>query len=182
MNIIIDKRLNLVQIKLSYAKELFNLTEENRVYLDKWLPWVKHTNSVKDTREYIKKCLIHQKKKDGLNFIILYKNKIAGNIGIVEISKFRNQGEIGYWLAEELNGKGLMTKSCKELVDHSFNELKLNRIIIKCETRNKASQRIPERLGFYKQGVLKRDGFYNDKYVDHVQFSMYKREWIKDSE
>lgn len=182
MNIIIDKNLKLELISLSHADELYRLTDDNRKFLNKWLPWVKHTNSVKDTREYIKKCLIHQKKKDGLNFIILYKNKIAGNIGIVEISKFRNQGEIGYWLAEEYNRKGLMTRSCKALIDYSFDELKLNRVIIKCETRNKASQRIPERLGFYKQGVLKRDGFYNDKYVDHVQFSMYKREWIKDSE
>ncbi|MBK6772111.1 MAG: GNAT family N-acetyltransferase [Ignavibacteria bacterium] len=75
-----------------------------------------------------------------------------------------------------------MTKSCKSLIDHCFKELNLNRVIIKCETRNKASQRIPERLGFCKQGVIKRDSFYNDKYDDHVQYSMFKGEWIKDSE
>ena len=177
-----DKNLKLELISLSHADELYRLTDDNRIFLIKWLPWVKHTNSVKDTKDFIKGRLKNHIKKESLNFIIIYKNKIAGNISLVEISKFRNLAEIGYWLAEEYNGKGLMTRSCKALVDHCFYELKLNRLIIKCETRNKASQRIPERLGFYKQGVLKRDGFYNDKYVDHVQFSMYKLEWIKDSE
>ncbi len=179
MNLVIDKNLKLELIKLYHADELFRLTDENRKFLDKWLPWVKHTNSVKDTKQFITGCLEKHKNREGFNFSILYKNKIAGHISIVEISKFRNQAEIGYWLAEKYNRKGLMTKSCKALVDHCFEELKLNRIIIKCETRNKASQRIPVRLGFFKQGVLRQDGFYKNKYADHVQYSMFKREWMK---
>lgn len=181
MILVIDKYLKLELINLSHAEELYRLTDNNRKFLDKWLPWVKHTNSDKDTKEFIKGCLKKHIKGEGFNFVILYKNKIAGNVSLVEISKFRNQAEIGYWLAEKYSGKGLMTRSCKALVDLCFDELKLNRVIIKCETRNKASQRIPERLGFYKQGVLKRDGFNNDKYVDHVQYSMFKREWVKRS-
>ncbi len=38
------------------------------------------------------------------------------------------------------------------------------------------------RLGSIKQGAVKRDGFYNDKYADKGKVSMDKREWIKDSE
>ena len=182
MNIIIDKRLKLVQIKLSYAKELFNLTEENRVYLDKWLPWVKQTNNVSDTKDFIRNSIKKSKEKNGFDCLIIYNNKIAGVIGLVEINKARNVTEIGYWLGEKYTGKGIMTKSCKVLTDHCFKELKLNRVIIKCEISNKASQHIPERLGYFKQGVMKRDSFYNEKYEDNVQYSMFKREWDKDSE
>lgn len=179
MNIIIDKRLKLVQIKLSYAKELFNLTEENRVYLDKWLPWVKQTNNVSDTKDFIRNSILKSKEKNGFDCLIIYNNKIAGVIGLVEINKARNVTEIGYWLGEKYTGKGIMTKSCKVLTEHCFKELKLNRVIIKCEISNKASQHIPERLGYFKQGVMKRDSFYNEKYEDNVQYSMFKREWIK---
>lgn len=179
MNTIIDKKLKLVPVSVSDAKELFDLTEENRAYLDKWLPWVNLTKSVSDSKDFIRRSIRKSKAKNGFDCFIIYNNKIAGVIGLVEICKARNVTEIGYWLGEKYTGKGIMTKSCKALTDHCFKELKLNRVIIKCEISNKASQHIPERLGFFKQGILKRDAFYKDKYADSVQYSMFKREWMK---
>lgn len=177
MNLVIDKILNLEPISLSHADELYRLTDDNRKFLGKWLPWVKHTNSVKDTKEFIKECQKKSKKKEGFNYVILYRNKVTGTISLVEISRFRNQAEIGYWLAEEFNGKGIMTRSCRAIVNHCFKDLNLSRVIIRCDKRNKESRKIPEKLGFYNQGILKRDGFYEDVYVDHVQYLMRRKDW-----
>ncbi|HMS65929.1 MAG TPA: GNAT family protein [Ignavibacteria bacterium] len=179
MNKIIDKKLKLVSLKESHAKDLYNLTDTNRDYLNKWLPWVKLTNSVSDTKKFIRSSMRKSKAKKGFDCLIYYDNKIAGTIGLVEICTVRSNAEIGYWLAENFTGKGIMTKCCEVLTDHCFQKLKLNRVVIKCEVKNKASRSIPERLKFFNQGILKCDGFYNDKYVDHVQYSMFKREWGK---
>ncbi|MBK6772109.1 MAG: hypothetical protein IPG78_08290 [Ignavibacteria bacterium] len=46
MNIIIDKNLKLELISLSHVDELYRLTDDNRKFLNKWLPWVKQTNNV----------------------------------------------------------------------------------------------------------------------------------------
>ncbi len=179
MDKIINRKLKLVSIRKSHANELFDLTNRNRVFLDKWLPWVKHTNNVSDTMEFIRTSLKKEKAKKGFNSLIYYENELAGIIGLVEICTVRSNTEIGYWLGEEYNGKGIMTKCCGALTDYCFKELNLNRVLILCEKGNKASRKIPERLGFFKQGILKRNGFYNNKYADHVQYSMFKREWKK---
>ena len=172
-----DKSINLELINQSHAEDLYKLTDCNRKFLRKWLPWVDHTKTVDDTKNFIKRT---QKKTDGnegLQFAIKYKGKIAGMIGLVEISKVRNKTEIGYWLAEEYNGKGIMTKACKTLVDYCFNKLNLKHVIIGCDIKNKSSRRIPERLGFFKQGILKRDGYHEGIFADHVIYSMRKMEW-----
>ena len=50
---------------------------------------------------------------------------------------------------------------------------------IKCAAENLISQGIPIRLNFTKEGVLRKEGFLNGKYVDHVVFAMLKEEWDK---
>lgn len=177
MRLRVDKNTNLELINLSHANELFKLTDANRRFLKKWLPWVDHTNTVDDTKNFISRTRKNTDGNNGLQFAIKYKGKIAGMIGLVEISRVRSKTEIGYWLAEEYNGKGIMTKACKTLVDYCFKNLKLRHVIIGCDVKNKPSRRIPERLGFFKQGILKRDGFAGGKFADHAIYSMRKMEW-----
>ncbi len=70
MKLVIDKNLKLELLSFSHASELFRLTDDNRKFLNKWLPWVKHTNSVKDTKEFIRRMRLpkHNIKGEGLNF------------------------------------------------------------------------------------------------------------------
>ena len=53
-------------------------------------------------------------------------------------------GSVGYWLSEEFQGKGIVLRSVEKLVDYCFTELLLNRIEIKCGTKNYKSQAIAE--------------------------------------
>ncbi|MBL8007500.1 MAG: GNAT family N-acetyltransferase [Ignavibacteria bacterium] len=173
----VSSNIKLELIRKSHAKELFALTDSNRKYLRKWLPWVDGNVSVNETMAFIIRSIRQNKRNDGFNCAVLYKGKISGVIGLTEISRFNNRTEIGYWLGEEFTGKGIMTKSCKALADYCFKKLKVNRIIIRCEVNNKKSRMIPERLGFFKQGILKHDGIRNGRYLNLVQYSVYKNEW-----
>ncbi|MEO8210989.1 MAG: GNAT family protein, partial [bacterium] len=177
MIILINKNLNLELLKGSHSKELFELTDYNRTFLKKWLSWVDFTITEKDTLNFIERSKKKFDANNGMEFIIKYNGKIVGEIGLVEIGKFERRTEIGYWLAENYNGKGIMTKSCRALAEYCFNTLNLTRIIIRCDVKNNPSRGVPERLGFFKQGILKRDGFENGVYVNHVQYSIRKKEW-----
>jgi ribosomal-protein-serine acetyltransferase len=64
---------------------------------------------------------------------------------------------IGYWLAEDYQGRGIMTDCVRMLVDFCFNELDLNRVYITCGFGNKKSRAIPELLGFVQEGILQED-------------------------
>lgn len=178
LNLSINENLNLQFINASHAQDLFNLTDRNREYLREWLPWVDFTKSVNDTTEYIKICKDQYNLNNGFQLIIKYNNEVAGILGLHYINHVNKHTEIGYWLGSNYTGKGLMTMSCRKLIDYCFETLNLNRVAIKCASENYRSQKIPVRLGFKKDGILRQEGFLNGKHIDHILYSMLKEEWF----
>lgn len=84
---------------------------------------------------------------------------------------------MGYWLAENCTGKGIITKSCKVIINYAFETLALNRIEIKCGTGNYKSKGIPEKLGFVQEGILHQAEYLNDGYIDLYLYSLLKKDW-----
>ncbi len=179
MNKILDQNLRLQSIDATHAEELFRLTDVNREYLRQWLPWVDSTISVNDTLDFIKSCKEQSERNDGFQSAIVLDEKIVGMIGLVCVNNLSKKAEIGYWLSASHQGKGIMTKSCKAVVEYCFDTLNLNKIIIHCAVENKASQGIPKRLNFKTEGILRQDGFLNGKFVDHIRYAMLREEWEK---
>ena len=64
------------------------------------------------------------------------------------------QFEIGYWVDSRFSGKGYMVEAAKGITDYAFTELKANRVEIRCDSLNKKSRAIPEKLGFKLEGIL----------------------------
>ena len=64
------------------------------------------------------------------------------------------QFEIGYWIDSRFSGKGYMVEAAKGITDFAFSELKANRVEIRCDSLNKKSRVIPEKLGFKLEGIL----------------------------
>lgn len=98
-------------------------------------------------------------------------------IGLHAISDMEKSAEIGYWIAEKASGQGLVTKSCRRIIDHAFGEMGLNRISIKCATENIKSRAIPERLGFIREGIEREAALLHGKFYDLVVYSLLAREW-----
>ncbi|MEP7145929.1 MAG: GNAT family protein [bacterium] len=177
LNFLINESLSLELINETHAQDIFDLTEENREHLRKWLPWVDFTKNVNDTSDFIKISKEQFEVNNGFQLIIKYKNELAGLIGLHYLNHLHKHTEIGYWLARNYTGKGLMTLSCRTLIDYCFDVLDLNRVVIKCAEENYKSQGIPQRLGFNKEGVLRQEIYLNGKFADHILYAMLKDEW-----
>jgi ribosomal-protein-serine acetyltransferase len=177
MKIQVDKTIHLDFLEESDADELLNLVNANRDYLKKWLIWVDHMQNVENFQQHIN--LTKQKASLGSDFgyAIFFNENITGRIGIYNINRQHMIGEIGYWLAEAMQGKGIIAKCCKTLIDHGFNELGLNRIELKCGLENTKSRAIPEKLGFTREGILRKAELLNGQFIDLYLFSMLKEEW-----
>ena len=145
----------LKQIQLSDSKDIFNTIDSQRSYLGKWLPFVELTRRLGDTEGFIKKML--EKPCNNYVFVIHYNSKFAGLIGFKDTDSRNKKTEIGYWLSEKFQKKGIVTKSVQTLCKFAFEELGMNRIQLKCAERNFPSKKIPQRLGFVFEGV-ERDG------------------------
>jgi ribosomal-protein-serine acetyltransferase len=158
--------ITLELVKVEDAEEMFKVVDENRNHLQEWLPWVSGIKTIEDERKALEKNVQDFRDSKELNLTIRDNGNIIGRIGVHYIHWEDKRTEIGYWLAESVEGKGIMTKACKTLLDYLFGSLKLHRIEILCSTENERSFAIPERLGFTCEGTLKEFSFLNGRYVD----------------
>ncbi|PID14914.1 RimJ/RimL family protein N-acetyltransferase [Sporosarcina sp. P34] len=161
------------------AHELFTLVDESREYLREWLPWVDSMTDVDQYGPIIHAWLQQFAEEDGFQAGILYKGDLAGFAGFHSVNYTNRQTSIGYWLAQNYQGKGIMTAVVSALVDYAFEEYDLHRVEIRCATGNKRSQAVPERLGFKKEGVIRDGEFLYDHYHDLIVYGMLEGEWGK---
>jgi ribosomal-protein-serine acetyltransferase len=171
--------LELRPLNLRDAKTLFALVETNRERLRRWLPWVDSNRSVLDTRAFILRVRAHARAGIGQSFGVWWKGTLVGTVGFVWIDAANRSAAIGYWLAQEAEGHGLMTAAVTTLLGHGFRALELNRIEIRVGVRNRRSRAIPERLGFRQEGTLRQVERLADRYVDHAVYGMLAEEWRK---
>jgi ribosomal-protein-serine acetyltransferase len=169
--------LELRPLNLRDAKALFPLVEANRERLRRWLPWPDSNRSVLDSRAYILRVQAHARAGIGQSFGLWWKGALVGIAGFVWIDAANHSAAIGYWLAENAEGHGLMTAAVTALLRHGFRTLKLNRVEIRVGVRNRRSRAIPERLGFRHEGTLRHSERLGDRFVDHAVYGMLAEEW-----
>jgi ribosomal-protein-serine acetyltransferase len=157
MELIVDENIILKQIELKHAPDIFNIMDSEREYLGKWLPFVEYTKEVKDTENYINSLVNAPADLFEYVFVIEYKDEVVGLSGFRSTDRQNKKTEIGYWLSEKYQHRGIVTKSVTKLCDFAYNDLEMNRIQIKCAIGNTPSEKIPERLSFRYEGI-ERDG------------------------
>ena len=94
--------------------------------------------------------------KPQIFFAIDLDGEAVGGVGVTPNDDIeRIGGELGYWVGEEHWGKGLATAAAREMTDYCFGALKLHRVWATPFTRNVASIRVLEKLGFRHEGTLR---------------------------
>jgi RimJ/RimL family protein N-acetyltransferase len=86
---------------------------------------------------------------------------------------------IGYWCASEARGRGVTARALRLLCKHSFDELELGRLELITDPDNRASQRVAEKVGFRREGVLRSHLAHPDgRRRDSVMFSLLPGELV----
>jgi RimJ/RimL family protein N-acetyltransferase len=83
----------------------------------------------------------------------------------------RDQAEIGYWLFEHARGRGTATRTARFLAEHGFS-LGLQRIEARVNLGNTASERVLERAGFTREGVLRSMTLRDGNRIDQTLYSL----------
>jgi ribosomal-protein-serine acetyltransferase len=175
----VDPYTELRPIQMADAPEFFQLIDRNRAYLREWLGWVDGMGTVADLEKFIAMRIHLASEKSDLCFLIWHQKRMAGILHLVGIDAQNRRAVIGYWIGQQFRGQGIVKRATTKLVDYAFTELhlNLNRLEIRCATGNRASQAIPRALGFKEEGLLRDNEWLYDHFVDHVVFSMLKRDW-----
>ena len=172
-----DDDIELRILTAAHAPALFALTDRNREHLRRWLPWVDGTRSAKDTAKFIRGGREQLRKNDGFQAGIWYRGELVGALGFHYWNWSLRKTEIGYWLAEPYQGKGIMTRACRALIDYAFRNLGLDRAEIRTAARNARSRGIAERLGFAKEGVLRKAEYSSRGPDDQLVYGLLRTDW-----
>ncbi|MBU2662070.1 GNAT family N-acetyltransferase [Actinoplanes bogorensis] len=106
-----------------------------------------------------------------LPHVIVDDGRIVGRIALTAIVRgpFLS-GTLGYWVAEEANGRGIATAAVGRVVRLAFGELRLHRVEAGTLVHNAASQRVLEINGFLRYGLAPRYLWIAGEWRDHVLF------------
>ena len=163
--------LGVRPVQADDAAELHALIEANRDYLAQWLPWAAGQD-LPGTEQFIAEAEAQWDRDDGFQAAIAPHGEIAGVVGLHSIDWVNRNTSIGYWLAEDAQGKGTMTTVVQALVDHAFTTWNLHRIEIHAAPANHRSRAIPERLGFREEAVLRETELVGGRYLDSVVYAL----------
>lgn len=170
-----------IELKMMGHKDhqaLFELIDRNRSYLRKWLPWVDENKTPAHSEQFITNAFENHANRTSLSAGIFYHGELVGVIGFNTYDWRNRIGTIGYWLGEEFQGKGIMTRATRALIDYGLGELDLNRLQLFAAVKNRSSRAIAERLGFTKEGIICEHEWLGDRFVDHVLYRLLKSEWV----
>lgn len=175
----IDEHLKLDLLHRAHAQALYQLASANKQYLSEWLSWPPLMESIAFIENFIEKTTKRMEEGLELAFVIMEDRDMIGRIGFTKIDAIEGTGEIGYWLAEDRQGRGIVRKASKRIIEYGFNELSLDRIEIRCAVHNTKSQGIPEALGFCPEKILAQAEELHGRYVDHFLYVLEKPKYGK---
>jgi ribosomal-protein-serine acetyltransferase len=164
-------------VGLDDAEELDALVDANREHLSPWMPFAADQD-LDGTREFLRESARAFEDGTGLQLAIAEGDgRICGMIGFAGIRRADRCGEIGYWLAADRQGAGVMTSAVRTVVSHGFGALGLHRIEILVAPENTRSRAIPERLGFVHEGTLRENERVGERFLDSAVYGMLAADW-----
>ncbi len=172
----INPRTELRLVRSSDIGELFSLIDSNREHLRPWHPWVDNVRSMDETQKLISLWEQQNASDRGFCAVILFDDRLRGVIHHLNVDRLNSWTALSYWLDAAHQGRGIMTACCRALIVHAFNTWKLNRITIECATENIRSRKIPERLGFKLEGIIRGVEWLHDHHADHAVYGLLRKE------
>jgi len=106
------------------------------------------------------------------SFAIEYEGEAVGGVGfLIGRDIARTSAEMGYWLSEELWGRGIATRAASAMSEWAFESYGLTRVFAMAFAHNAASIRVLEKAGFEREGLLRRSAIKNGVVLDQILFA-----------
>ncbi len=132
---------------------------ESMEALTPWMPWAQAAPSVEDSEIHARRSYAKWILREDLSMLIFDKasGDFVGGSGLHRIKWDVPAFEIGYWCRTKFSGRGLIQESTNAITRFAFSVLGAKRVEIRCDTRNKKSISVIERLAFPKEGSFTSD-------------------------
>ena len=161
--------------ELSDAKDLAAALSNTKIQ-DNLRDGLPYPYTEQDGIDYIS-AMLSADENDTFAFAITVEEKVIGSIGVFRQGNIHRQtAEVGYYIAEEYWGKGIMTEAIKQACKYVFDKSDIIRIYAEPFAYNVASCRVLEKAGFQYEGTLRKNAVKNGKIIDMKMYSLLRNE------
>jgi ribosomal-protein-serine acetyltransferase len=143
----------------------------------RWLEWVHEGYGVDESASFIARAIAGHESGEMYEFhIVDGKGTFLGGCGLNRLDTRFLKSNVGYWVRTSAAGRGVATSATRLLASFAFEQLGLQRIEIIAAVDNLASQRVAEKAGAQREGILRNGIRYRGRNIDAVCFSLIPRD------
>jgi RimJ/RimL family protein N-acetyltransferase len=170
------ERVRLRELNDTDVDALFSIFSNSQV-MRYWstAPFAKRDDAIALLREIRESFARRQYLKWGV--ALTSDNSIIGTTTLFNLNLENQRAEVGYALAHEHWGKGLMNEALRRLLQYAFDDLKLRRLEADVDPRNTGSIKTLERLGFQREGYLRERWHVCGEIQDALFYGLLRSEW-----
>jgi ribosomal-protein-alanine N-acetyltransferase len=170
-------RVGLRLIRPGDARVLERLLNDNRAWLEQWEAtypgFIRPNPNSLSLKPVIKNLLAAHKAKTGVPFVVTFDDQVVGQLSVSSIiGGSVSSAQMGYWIAENFAGRGIIPAAVALAVDYCMLNIGLHRMEICIRPENVASLRVVEKLGFRYEGMRKNYIHIDNKWCDHECFAL----------
>lgn len=168
-------RCRIRKWEMSDARDLAEALSNTKVQ-DNLRDGLPYPYTEQDGKDFISDMLAAD-ENETFAFAVTADSKVIGSIGVFRQQNIHRQtAELGYYIAEEYWGRGLMTEAVTQVCRHVFENSDIIRIYAEPFAYNAASCRVLEKAGFKYEGTLRDNAVKNGKVIDMKMYSLLKAE------
>lgn len=170
------ERLLLRKMTLDDAEDMFRYASDPEV--TRYTTWEPH-RSLEESRQFVQATVDAYGAGEVRNWGVVHKKdkRMIGTAGFIWWRTDSASAEVGYAMARDYWGRGLMTEAVKAIVRFGFEQMKLNRIAACCDAGNSASARVLEKVGMLCEGTLRDQIVADGEFSDMKLYAVLLREW-----
>jgi len=173
-----DGSVLLEPYRFDDVERLYLAVRESIAELSVWMPWCHADYSIEESRAWVEARAEAWEKGTQYDFVITDAKDgfFLGGCGLNRFDHANRTANLGYWVRTSRTKGGAASAAARLLARLGLGELELNRIEIVVAAGNKASQRVAEKVGAKREGILRNRLIIRDRVYDAVLFSLISRD------
>jgi RimJ/RimL family protein N-acetyltransferase len=176
-------RLIIREPRAGDGQALYEAKMETWELLSTWMPWARDKGTPQQDEIVCREAQIKFLQRTDLMMFAFDKETgaLVGGTGLHRFDWHKRHIEIGYWVAQSMQGKGYATEMTKALICYAAKVCDANKIIISHGEGNAASRRVIEKSGFIFEYTAKNDYSKPDgSFIDHHYYRLWNADHLKD--
>ena len=156
------------------APLLFEAALESVNEMFTWVSWCHPNYTVEESQSFVLSSENAWNQKTTFDFAVFDASSglFLGGVGLNQIKRKNNFANLGYWVRSGQTRRGVATAATLLAAEFGFEDLRLNRIEILTALENVASQRVAEKVGAKKEGILRSRLVLHNRPQDAVMYSL----------